>query len=131
MSSWDVANQLGFKKCVVLTQKFRYETIEPNATVFLETESNFSLYVIISGTCVLLQNGNLIDTIGQGKCFGDSSLLGPKDMKNVTVRSQERLVRYTMLTAILLIVNMIVILLCRVNVFTNVFWYQVLISSYV
>ena len=131
MSSWDVANQLGFKKCVVLTQKFRYETIEPNATVFLETESNFSFYVIISGTCVLLQNGNLIDTIGQGKCFGDSSLLGPKDMKNVTVRSQERLVRYTMLTAILLIVNMIVILLCRVNVFTNVFWYQVLISSYV
>ena len=131
MSSWDVANQLGFKKCVVLTQKFRYETIEPNATVFLETESNFSFYVIISGTCVLLQNGNLIDTIGQGKCFGDSSLLGPKDMKNVTVRSQERLVRYTMLTAILLIVNMIVILLCRVNVFTNLFWYQVLISSYV
>lgn len=49
MGVWEIANTMGFKRCGMMLQAFKYFEYAPGENIIVEGERGLSFYIIISG----------------------------------------------------------------------------------
>lgn len=61
--------------------------LQPNEILFHENDYGDTFYILIQGNLSVEQKGETINTLGQGKCFGELSLLASTGKRTATIRA--------------------------------------------
>jgi CRP-like cAMP-binding protein len=59
----------------------------PNEILFQENAFGDTFYILIQGKLSVEQNGHVINTLGQGKCFGELALLASQGKRTATIKA--------------------------------------------
>ena len=88
MKVWKEANTMGFKRCGMMLQVFKYFEYPPGESIITEGEKGLTFYIIISGEAAVLKDGiGRVATKSQGESFGELALTQGNDVRTATVKA--------------------------------------------
>ena len=85
IKKWPTANQMGKKKCMMMTKVLKYFQYQPNESIIIEGDRGLTFYIIINGITDVHKDGvGIVAQLGPGKSFGEIALSG-KDLRTASV----------------------------------------------
>lgn len=88
MKVWKEANTMGFKRCGMMLQVFKYFEYPPGESIITEGEKGLTFYIIISGEAAVIKDGiGRVATKSQGESFGELALTQGNDVRTATVKA--------------------------------------------
>jgi hypothetical protein len=92
MDVWPIANDMGFKRCVDMSEVMVYLVVDAGSYIVTEGDQGHTFFIIVSGTAsVYKQVAGVVAQISKGKCFGELALTQGADVRQASVIAETRM----------------------------------------